>query len=148
MLERMFMFTPGVRIPFSFGSTCRRWPCVVWGQQQEEEGSAEEEDSTRDMGGVVANDTGPAASAEEAVLDPTLVGRHSLDAEGPWIVSQRSGKFLCWRADNLQDSDEEEDKHYAEPVAMVEEDTVLLPLDPDIVLDGQGLGEDMSCDHL
>lgn len=77
----------------------------------------------------MANDTGPAASAEEAVLDPTLVGRHSLDAEG-------------------QDSDEVEDKHYAEPVAMVEEDTVLLPLDPDIVLDGQGLGEDMSCDHL
>lgn len=93
MLERGFLFTPGFRIPFSFGSICRRWPCVVWGLQQEEEGSAGEEDSTQDMGGGVASDRGLAASAEEAVLDPILVDRHSLGAEGPWIVSQRPEKL-------------------------------------------------------
>jgi hypothetical protein len=55
--------------------------------------------------------------------------------------------FQCRGVDNLQDSDEEEDKHYAAPVAMVEEDMVLLPLDPDTVLDGWGLEEDTNCDH-
>lgn len=55
--------------------------------------------------------------------------------------------FQCWRVDNLQDSDEGEDKHHVEPVAMVEEDMVRLPLDRDTALDGQGLEEDMNCDH-
>lgn len=49
--------------------------------------------------------------------------------------------------ENLLGSDEVEDKHYAEPGAMVEEGMVPLPLDPDTVLDGLHLEEDTNCDH-
>lgn len=75
------------RIPFSCGSICRRWQFAVSEPRQEEGGNAEEEDNTQDMDAVVASGKGLAASAEEAVLDLILVGRHSLDAEGPCVVS-------------------------------------------------------------
>jgi hypothetical protein len=112
---------------FSFGNTCRLWPCAGAVRQQAPEedregGSNPGEDAHR----LGEDGRHRVAWVEAAVPNQAAEGTHSLDA---------------------QDPHSEEDKHYAD-LANPVEDMDELPLDPDTGLVSQDLGEDMGSGRL
>jgi hypothetical protein len=89
------------------------------------------------------------AWVEAAVPNQAAEGRHSLDAQDPFVRSSRqlNGSTFSRLCDRQHLPHSEEDKHYAD-LANPVEDMDELPLDPDTGLVSQDLGEDMGSGRL
>ena len=74
-------------VPFSCGSICRLWLCVVVVRQRVQEEDMEQHSSLgEDAHRPVGDGRHRVALAEEVVQDRAAEDMHSLDAQGPFII--------------------------------------------------------------